>query len=129
MHKCASIAEGSELKYDKHKLHLLTCAPLSLVDGDMGNENEESTEFNAEAHINYFQKTFELYDYNTWGLCQCADSAAVNIKILRETHCHYISCKNNNITLEGKAMLEDDGELKDLITKVFVCSVHVWNLC
>jgi hypothetical protein len=53
------------------------------------------------------------------GLYQCADSAAVNIKISMETHCQHISCKNRNLALGGKAMLEDDGELKDLITKVF----------
>ncbi len=58
MRICTSIAEGSELKYDKHKLHLLACAPLPLVDGDAGNENEESMELNAEAHVDYFQKTF-----------------------------------------------------------------------
>ncbi len=70
-------------------------------------------EFNAEAHVYYFQKTFEFYgiDYNTWVLYQCAGSAAVNIKISRESHCCHISCKKHNLALGGKAMLEDSGEL------------------
>jgi hypothetical protein len=70
-------------------------------------------EFNPEAHVYYFQKTFEFYgiDYNTWVLYQCACSAAVNIKISRESHCCHISCKKHNLALGGKAMLEGGGEL------------------
>ncbi len=131
MRKCTLIAEGSEFKYDKHELHLLACAPLPPVSSDVGNEEEESTEFNADAHVNYFQKTFELYVivYDSWVLCQCADSAAVNPKISRETHCWHISCKNHNLALAWKVMLKEDGELQDLITKVFACGAHVWNSC
>ncbi len=97
----------------------------------MGNDEEESTEFNADAHVNYFQKTFELYgiEYDRWVLCQCADSASVNPKILRETHCRHISCKNHKLALAGKVMLEEDGELQDLITEVFACGAHVRNSC
>jgi hypothetical protein len=131
MLKCTSIAEWSEFKYDKHELHLLACAPLPPVSLDVGDEEEESTEFIADAHVNYFQKTFKLYgiDYDGWVLCQCADSAAVNPKISRETHCRHISCKSHNLALAGKVMLEEDGKLQDLITKVFAYGVHVWNLC
>jgi hypothetical protein len=113
MQKCTSIAEGSEFKYDKHELHLLAFAPLPPVSLDVGNEEEKSTEFNADAHVNYFQKTFELYgiEYDSWVLCQCADSAAVNPKISRETHCGHISCKNHNLASAGKVMLEEDGKL------------------
>jgi hypothetical protein len=37
----------------------------------VGNEEEESMEFNADAHVNYFQKTFELFgiEYDSWVLC------------------------------------------------------------
>ncbi len=132
MQKCTLIAKGSEYKYDKHDLRLLACAPLPPVSTDvLGDEQEESTKFNTEAHVNYFQKTFDLYgiDYDTWVHCQCADSAAVNLKFLRDTHGWHISCKNHNLALAGKVMLEEDGELKDLITKVFACGAHVWNLC
>ena len=131
MRNCTSIAEGNELKYDKHELRLLACAPLPPIDGDIGNENEESTEFNSDAHVNYFRKTMELYgiDYDTWVLCQCADSASVNIKIAKETHCRHISCKNHNLALAGKAMLEENSELKDLMAKVFACGAHVRNSC
>jgi hypothetical protein len=106
--KCTSMAKGIEYKYDKHELHLLACAPLPPVSTDvLVDEQEESTKFNAEAHVNYFQKTFDLYgiDYDTWVLCQCADSAAVNLKILRDAHGQYISCKNHNLALAGKVML------------------------
>ncbi len=118
MQKCTLIVEGSELKYDKHELCLLACAPPPPVSSDVENEEEESTEFNADAHVNYFQKTFELYgiEYDSWDLCKCADSAAVNPKISRETHCRHISCKNHNLALAGKVMLEENGELQDLIT-------------
>ena len=131
MRKCTSLAEGSQLKYEKHELRLLACAPLPPVDDDIGNENEESTEFNSDAHVNYFRKTMELYgmQYDTWVLCQCADSAAVNIKIAKETHRRHISCKNHNLALAGKAMLEDNNELKDLMAKVFACGAHVRNSC
>ncbi len=132
MQKCISMAKGSEYKYDKHELHVLACAPLPPVSTDvLGDEQEESTEFNAEAHVNYFQKTFNLYriDYDTWVHCQCADSAAVNLKIFRNTHGRHISCKNHNLALAGKVMLEEDSELKDLITKVFACGAHVQNSC
>jgi hypothetical protein len=131
MRKCTSIAEGSEFKYDKHELRLLACAPLPPVSLDVGNEEEESTEFNANAHVNYFQKTFELHgiEYDSWVLCQCADSAAVNPKISRETHCWHISCKNHNLALAGKVMLKEDSKLQDLITKVFACGAHVQNSC
>ncbi len=130
MRKCTSMAKGSEYKYDKHELRLLACAPLPPVSTDvLGDEQEESTKFNPKAHVNYFQKTFDLYeiDYDTWVLCQCADSAAVNLKILRDTHGRHISCKNHNLVLAGKVMLEEDGELKDLIPKVFACGAHGWN--
>ncbi len=36
MRKCTLIAEGSELKYDKHELHLLACAPLPPLSLDVG---------------------------------------------------------------------------------------------
>jgi hypothetical protein len=39
------------------------------------------------------------------------------------------SCKNHNLVLAGKAMLADNGELKDIITKVFACGAHIWNSC
>ncbi len=115
----------------RHAPHLLACAPLPPVSLDVGNEEEESTEFNADAHVNYFQKTFELYgiEYDSWVLCQCADSAAVNPKISRETHCRHISCKNHNLALAKKVMLEEDGELQDLITKVFASGAYVRNSC
>jgi hypothetical protein len=132
MRKCTLMAKGSEYKYDKHELRLLACAPLPPVSTDvLGNDQEESTKFNAEAHVNYFQKPFDLYgiDYDAWVLCQCADSAAVNLKISRDTHGWHISCKNHNLALAGKAMLEEGGELKDLITKVIAYGAHVWNLC
>ncbi len=131
MWKCTLIAEGSEFKYDKHESCLLACAPLLPVSSDVGNEEEESTEFNADVHVNYFQKTFGLYgiEYDSWVLCQCADSAAVNPKILRQTHCWHISCKNHNLALAGKVMLEEESELQDLITKVFACGAHVRNSC
>ncbi len=81
--------------------------------------------------MNYFQKTFELngIEYDSWVLCQCADSAAVNPKISRETDCRHISCKNHNLALAGKVMLEEEGELQDLITKVFACGARVQNSC
>ena len=69
---------------------------------DAGDDNEESTEFNADANVDYVQKTCELYGivYNTRVLCQCADSAAVNIKLAWDTpHCHHISWKNHNLSL------------------------------
>jgi hypothetical protein len=131
MRKCTLIAEGSEFNHDKHELHLLACAPLPPVSSDVGNEEKESLEFNADAHVNFFQKTFELYgiEYDSCVLCQCADSAAVNSKISREIHCWHISCKNHNLALAGKVMLEEDGELQDLIAKVFACGAHVQNFC
>jgi hypothetical protein len=133
MRKCTSISKGSEHKYDKHELHLFACAPLPSVsaDNELGDEEEESTEFNAEAHVNYFQKTFKLYgiEFDTWVLCHCTDSAAVNRKIARDTHGWHISCKNHNLALARKVMLEEDGELKDLMKNVFACGAHVWNSC
>ncbi len=73
----------------------------------------------------------DLYgiDYDTWVLCQCADSAGVNIKIAKETHHHHISCKNHNLALAGKVMLDENSELKDLTAKVFACGCHVRNSC
>jgi hypothetical protein len=53
----------------------------------------------------------------------------MNLKVLRETHCWHISCKNHNLALAGKVMLKKDVELQDLITKVFACGAHVWNSC
>jgi hypothetical protein len=108
MHKCTnSIEEGSELKYGKQELCLLACAPLPHINQDKSNEYEESTKVNVDAHVNYFQKTFELYriDYNTWVPCKCTDSAVVNIKNSRGAHCCHISCTNHNLALAGKAML------------------------
>jgi hypothetical protein len=56
MRECTSMAKGSEYKYDKHELHLLACAPLPPVSTDvLGDEQEESIKFNAEAHVNYVQ--------------------------------------------------------------------------
>jgi hypothetical protein len=133
MRKCTSLMnKGTEYKYDRFELRLLACAPLPPVNTNLlGNEEEESTEFNADAHVSFFQKTFELYgiEFDTWVLCQCADSASVNLKIARDTHGWHISCKNHNLALTGKSMLEGDCELKDLMTKVFACGAHVRNSC
>ncbi len=45
MRNCTSITEGNELKYDRHELRLLACAPLPPIDGDIENKNEESTDW------------------------------------------------------------------------------------
>jgi hypothetical protein len=42
-----------------------------------------------------------------------------------DTHCCHISCKNQNLAHGEKALLKNDGELKDNITKVFACGANV----
>jgi hypothetical protein len=56
MQKCTSMTKGTEYKYDKHELRLLACAPLPpvIVNTNVpGYEEEESTKFNADAHVNF----------------------------------------------------------------------------
>ena len=52
----------------RHQLRLLAVAPLPALDED--DEDEESASFNATAHINFFEKTLELYgvEYDKWVL-------------------------------------------------------------
>jgi hypothetical protein len=57
MWKCTSMNGGTEYNYEQHELRLLACAPLPLVNTNLlGNEEEESTEFNADAHVNFSRR-------------------------------------------------------------------------
>jgi hypothetical protein len=81
---------------DRHELRLLAVGPLPPVDED--SEEEESTEFNAEAHLNYFRLTFEVYSKNFNNfifVCHCADNAAVNPRIANLSHGLHLSCKSH----------------------------------
>ncbi len=53
------MTKGTEYKYNKHELRLLACAPLPPVTVNtnvLGDEEEESTEFNADAHVNFSRR-------------------------------------------------------------------------
>ena len=111
----------------RHQLRLLAVAPLPALDED--DEDEESASFNATAHINFFEKTLELYgvEYDKWVPCHCADSAAVNKKIATDTHGNHGSCGSHCIGLAGKEMVEEDSELKDIVETISAVSRHVCN--
>ncbi len=119
----------------QHQLRLLAVAPLPAIseddeeDGD--DEVEESETFNAKAHNNFFKVTLELYgvDFESWVICQCADSASVNKKIAKDTHGRHISCANHNLGLSGAKMIEKNESLSRILTVVHGVTSHVKNSC
>ena len=63
MQKCTLMTEGTEYKYDKHELRLLACAPLPPVTVNtnvLGDEEEGSTKFNADAHVIFFPEDLQV---------------------------------------------------------------------
>lgn len=120
---------GIEHTLEKHELRLLAVGPLPPIDEDSGEE--ESIEFNAEAHLNYFRLTLEIYgkNFDDFIFCHCADNAAVNIRIANLSHGLHGSCKSHCLALEGAKMCEAEGPLKEMISKITACSAHVRNSC
>ena len=83
MYTTEHVVDGVTHTLLRHDLRLIAVGLLPPLDAD--NDAEESSEFNAAAHIHYFNVTLEVYgvDPDTWPLCHCADNAAVNIKIAK----------------------------------------------
>ena len=48
-------------------------------------------------------------------VCQCADSAAVNISIATKMDYPHVSCKNHNLNLQCDQMVDEDGDLSNVV--------------
>lgn len=121
----------------RHELRLIAVAPLPHIDEDSEEQDdtaaapEESASFNANAHNNFIVQTLKVYgiDAEKWVVCHAADNAAVNIKIVKDTHGRHISCICHLGGLGGKEMMNDDPELADTIETIKACNNHVANSC
>jgi len=112
---------------DIHKYHLLSVSPMPALNHSIDENGEvnvgfdkEAVKFNAEHHVNFKRKCFEYYkkDADEFVLCQCADSAGVNISVAKIMNHPHISCKNHNLNLQCDQMVESDNELKTVVTSV-----------
>ena len=105
--------KGVNVKTDDiHECRLLAVSPMpALLDtDDEGQEkfDKEAVSFNVEHHVNFLQESFEYYnkDSDRFIFCQCADSAAVNIKVAKITDIPHVSCRNQNLSLACDEMVE-----------------------
>ena len=97
-------------------------------------EDEKVIQFDADHHINAFEEVFNTFklakSVKQWTLCHTADSAPVNPSIAHKMgHSKHISCKNHNLNLEGKLMIEKNVELKHITDKIDLTSAAVRSSC
>lgn len=112
---------------DIHECRLLSVSPMpALIDSvdENGNINDgynkEAVEFNADHHINFMKECLEYYDKiaDDFIVCQCADSAGVNISVANKMSHPHISCKNHNLNLQCDQMVDEDNELSNVVDAV-----------
>ena len=111
------------------RLRLLAVAPLPSLDPD--NDDEESAQFNATAHINFFVQTLLIYgkSYDEYVICHNADNASVNIKIAKDSHGRHGPCNAHTLGLAGVKMLENDEDLKMTVDACTAVGAHARNSC
>ena len=91
----ASYCVGSEIRKDfnsvtdtRSRVTLLAVSPLSGVcNGQQTNDTcmDKATYFDADAHINFFADTLDVYnlEFEKWCVRLIGDNATVNLKIAR----------------------------------------------
>ena len=122
------VCKKKEITCWVHECRLLVVSPMPAlvgdnVDGDDETNQEakdEAVKFDAEHHVNHLRETFLYYNktVDEFVRCQCADSAAVNIKVARMLGIPHISCKNHCLSLESNRMVENDADLRDVTRRV-----------
>ena len=110
------IVGGEKVQTDDiHECQLIAASPMTaLLDTNDENGNnhdgfdKKAVKFNMKHHMNYIKNNFEYYDKDAdeFILCQCADSAAVNIKAARIMNMPHSSYKYHNCSLHCNKMVK-----------------------
>ena len=96
-----------------------TTTSLSFAEPDA-----TATLFNADAHVNSFNKTCIGLGFDTpldLFMCQVADSTALNPCIARKMGYPHVACRNHALNLGLQDMEKDDSELKRLSDETQEC--------
>lgn len=99
-----------------------------LIISPMSNANEEhdaitsseTTAFNAEAYVNFFRETFEIYGirFEYWCVALIGDNVSSNKKMSSITGISHVDCASHWLNLEVKTMLESHSDLRHTIVSV-----------
>ena len=91
-----------------HECRSLAMSPmLALVesaneDGILNDGcDQKMVDFNADHRVNYLKESLQCHDKvaEDFMVCQCADSAAVNMSIVTKMEHPHVSCKTHNLNL------------------------------
>ena len=119
-----TLHEGKRvLKGHDHECRLLAVSPMPALASDEEEGvtvDSEAVKFDARHQVNMITETFSYYDKDAddFVLCQCADSASVNIKTSKLMGMPHVSCKNHNLSLQSNEMVKNDEELQDVTKRV-----------
>jgi hypothetical protein len=113
-----------EVKECFPEITLLAVAPMTHVpvaeeDSENAREDEETTKFNAEAHVNFFSETLGFYGLELqWVKASIADNTSTNLKVARLIGCPHVGCNNHKLNLDVELMVANTIQLKNVIENV-----------
>ena len=105
-----------------HRLTLLSLSPMSQESSDETKEgrSEETTVFNAQAHIDFFREIFLFYRqyFDTWCMCLIGHNTSTNLKIARVLENPHVGCNSHKLALEVNLMMKNHFDLTRVIDAV-----------
>lgn len=103
------------------RLTLLAMSPMSQVSAcnDLSQTNETTT-FSAEAYVQFFRETFDMYElhFDEWCVALIGDNVSSNKRVASITEKPHVGCSSHKLHLEVKSMIESHLDLKNTISSV-----------
>lgn len=102
------------------RLSLLALALKGKIedqDGQFSLNEEETTQFNTESHVQFLRGIFKFYgwDFDKWCLCLNADNTSVNSVFVIFCENPFVGCNSYKFHLDGNQMVLIHNELSSTI--------------
>lgn len=114
---------GSVFKESIPRLTLLSLSPMGHVpeeEDENATGQDETTKFNAEAHLQFFSEIFPFFgqEFSKWCLCLIGDNCSTNLKVASLAKKPYVGCNSHKLNLEVNHMVDCHTQLKTTIETV-----------
>jgi DNA-binding transcriptional MerR regulator len=115
-------AKTSFITESNLEITLLASSPMANIEQEDGfpltvDEENETTKFNAETHVQFFSDMLALYKLtiDSWVVYSIADNCSTNKKIARLMRKPHVGCMNHKLGLEVNRMVETHNDLNTVI--------------
>ena len=120
MSSTSVVVNGTVQKSSIPRFTLLSVAPMGQINEEAMNCGAETSSFNAEAHLNFFEQVLKFYNlqFNKWCRCLIGDNASTNLRIAKISGIPHVGCASHKLHLEVNAMVSNHIDLKNTIDSV-----------